>query len=304
MKDIIKKINDRVVFAEQNKEIPFVFNVKGGYNPSLTDAKDKHNAQGDVIIPSIARMVFDEDGTGAKQKILIFNGNDDIFNGEKINTNERGRFEEPNRLPRIKFVAGKKLLYGDSLKNLNLIKYLSYLEFLSAQPFIECTDITKEDTASVKGRDILKMIALVDKLAETEDGFKVLVKVAKDGNLNEQPQLVDGLAKLKNGKDKIIDMFDGWLMNQQKSAYCAGRLTPNLGLVKECIEKGHIGFNKATKSFQPKEGNQFTKDVIFTTNQENDAVRSILLGHFLVTNEVWKVKLKNMTAKVAQPELV
>lgn len=304
MKDIIKKINDRVAFASQNKEIPFIFNYKGGYDPKLTDAKDTHNAQGDVIIPSIARMVYDEDGEGQKQKILIFNGNDDIFNGEKINTNVAGKFEEPTRLPRIKFVQGKKLIYGDSLKNLNLIKYLTYLEFLSAKPFVECTDITKEDTSTIKGRDVLKMIALVDELAGNEEGFKVLISIAKDGKLNEQPQLVDGLSKLENGKDKIVDMFDGWLMNQQKSAYCASKLTPNLGLVKECLEKGLIGFNKATKSFQPKEGKEFTKDVIFTTNQENDTVRSILLGHFLVSNEDWKVRLKNIVAKVEQLELV
>lgn len=304
MKDIINKINDRVDFAKQNNEIPFIFNVKGGYNPKLTDAKDKSNAQGDVIVPSIARMVFDEDGQGQKQKILIYNGNDDIFNGEKINTNTAGKFEEPTRLPRIKFVQGKKLIYGDSLKNLNLIKYLTYLEFLSTQPFLECTDITKEDTTTVKGRDILKTIALVDKLAETAEGLKVLISIAKEGKLNEQPQLVEGISKLENGKEKIIDMFDGWLMNQQKSAYCISKLTPNLGLVKEVLEKGLIGFNKATKSFQPKEGKEFTKDVIFTTNQENDTVRSILLGHFLVSNEDWKVRLKNMTARVEEPELV
>ena len=52
--------------------------------------------------------------------------------------------------------------------------------------------------------------------------------------------------------------------------------------------------NKDTKSFQPLSEKGFTKEIIYKTTTENEAVRAILLGHYLQTDVEWKTKLTDL----------
>lgn len=294
MKETIEKINERVALAQQNPELPFTFYVNGSFNPQLTDAKSKKTDMGDILYPACSKLVYD-DGGGLKQHILVFNGNDDIFNGEKINTNEKGKFEEPT-LPRIKFTNGQKLVYGDSLANLNLIRYLSYMEFFTKS--VKCRDVTTNPVqlTAVTTEDIVKYASLVDALSKTDEGFDLVKSIAKDSLLNPTHQTIEGISKMEGGKQKVVSIVKSYISNPSQFGRFVKQILPDdmvMKQTKEFLEKGIVGYNKATSSFQMKTGEGFSKDVIFTTKQESDVTRTMLFAHFLQRNSDWKVKLQN-----------
>lgn len=293
--ELIEKIEQRVKLAQENPELPFTFYVKGKYDPSITDAKDKRNSMGDMMYPSVSRIVMDKDGQ-LKEHILMFRGNDDIFNGAKVYTNEKGRFEEPSNLDLIKFTNGQKLVYGDSLKNLNLIRYLSYCEMF--QGSVACRDVTTPVKLSqITTEDIVKYATLVDTLAKTDEGFELIKSIAKNTRLNPGANTVEGIAKMEDGKARIVSIVKNFISVPTQFHTFVSLIIPSELVMKqtqEFLQKGIVGYNKATKSYQVKTGDGFAKEVIFTTSQENEATKMLLFAHFLQKNGDWKAKLQNM----------
>lgn len=291
----IEKINERVALAKANPELPFTFAIAGKWNPTITDAKDKRNATGDVQFPACLRLVFDKgDGSGIKQHILLYNGNESIFNGEEIYKNERGRFEEPP-LPRIKFSSGQKLVYGDSLANINLIEYLSYAEYFSKN--VTCRDVTTPiKNANITTEDIVKYASLVDAMAKTDEGFELIKSIAKNSKLNPEHQTVEGISKMEGGKQRVLSIVKSFISNPTKYTGFVTQILPADDIMRQTktlLEKGIVGYNKSTQSFQEKAGDSFAKEVIYTTKQDNDVTRLMLFAHFLQRNSEWRVKLQN-----------
>ncbi|HMV15997.1 MAG TPA: hypothetical protein PKA75_11565, partial [Chitinophagales bacterium] len=193
MKDIIEAIEKRVELAKQNPELPFIFKISGGYDIAASDAKDKRNAQGDISFPSCVELVFDA-GDGLKAHKLLYKKNDDILKSAEMYKNAQGKFEEP-KLQRIKFVSGQKLIYGDSVSNLNLIRYLSYVEKFSLDKRLEMQDVSKVVNVSnsvLSAKQITKYVGLIGEMAKSIDGFSVLLNIAKDSHLNPNYKTVDG----------------------------------------------------------------------------------------------------------------
>lgn len=298
MKDIIEAIEKRVELAKQNPELPFIFKISGGYDIAASDAKDKRNAQGDISFPSCVELVFDA-GDGLKAHKLLYKKNDDILKSAEMYKNAQGKFEEP-KLQRIKFVSGQKLIYGDSVSNLNLIRYLSYVEKFSLDKRLEMQDVSKVVNVSnsvLSAKQITKYVGLIGEMAKSIDGFSVLLNIAKDSHLNPNYKTVDGLSKMDDGKEKIVDLLESYLTSPTHSSRFVSLLLPEksiMDIIEKCLNNKIIGYNKDTKSFQPLSEKGFTKEIIYKTTTENEAVRAILLGHYLQTDVEWKTKLADL----------
>jgi hypothetical protein len=298
MKSVIELIEKRVSLAKSNPELPFIFKIGGGYNMAASDAKDKRNAVGDIKFPACVELVFDKDGTGMKAHTMLYKKNDDIFESVDRYKNAQGKFEEP-KLPRINFVSGQKLIYGDSISNLNLIRYLSYIEHFAKDKRVELQDISKtiNITNTLSAKQIGKYVILIEEMSKSEDGFEILKGIAKDSKLNPNNKSIDGLAKMEDGKEKIIELLESYLVSPAHGGRFVSLLLPDKNIadvINKLLSKKAIGYNKDTKSFQPKDEKGFTKEIIYETQNENEAVRAVLLGHYLQKDAEWKTKLFQM----------
>ena len=299
MKDIIEAIEKRVELAKQNPELPFIFKISGGYDIAASDAKDKRNAQGDISYPACVELVFDS-GEGLKAHRILYKKNDDIFKSVDMYKNTQGKFEEP-KLQRIKFVSGQKLIYGDSVANLNLIRYLSYVEKFSRDKKVVLQDVSKVVNANnsvLSAKQITKFVGLIGEMAKSTDGFAILLNIAKDAQLNPNYKTVDGLSKMDDGKEKIVDLLESYLTSPVHSGRLVSLLLPAKSImdtIEKVLSNKMIGYNKDTKAFQPvSEKGGFEKEIIYKTTTENEAVRAILLGHYLQTDAEWKSKLTDL----------
>ena len=142
----------------------------------------------------------------------------------------------------------------------------------------------------------------MDQLGKTEQGFELIKTLAKNSRLNPNYQVVDGLVKLENGKAEVLSIVKQYLVNPALSKQFIDSFLPkkeNMELISKLVKEELLGYNVAGKSFQLKKGKEYDKEILYTINSDNDAVRVFMFAHLLSNENDKKVKLQNILKEVS-----
>jgi|GEM_PF-1523591 len=298
----ISKIKERVEFATENKNVPFIFSAFSGYHESQTDAKDKQAVLGNYILPAVF-FINANKGDGLKKHIIIYNNEDDIHESHAYYRNANGRFEEPNVKP-ITLEGQKIAVYGDSLKSIRLLEYLSYIELFDNS--LKCQDLT-ENIKATQPQDVLsaemvvKYITLIDELSNTEQGFDLILSISKNAKLNPNYSVIDGLLKMPNGKKEIISIVKQFVVTKDKAMYFASLITPSkqsIETVKKSINDGFVAFDKEVNGFRQKTQKGYSKDILFTTDAESDEIKQFLFALELGKSSILRSKVEKIVSEI------
>jgi hypothetical protein len=297
-------IKNRLTFAKANKDVPYLFKVSSGYSKELTDAKDKQMALGSYYLPAVYNVNYDNGDGKLSKRIIIFKGSDSVTESHEFYKDRNGKFEEPTDAKPIVFEDYQLAVYGDSLPNLNLIEYLSLIEQFNGSVF--CQDLSEsvkntQPVGVLLAEDIVNYIGLVDELGKSDTGFEFLKSLAKVPELNDKYQVVDGLAKLENGKAEIISMVKQFIVNSTKTRVFVPLFVPsveNQKLAKNFIEKGLVGYNKSTKAFQLKNGKEFTPDILYAIDSDSEKVQGFMFSREIQTKIELRQKLQAILSEL------
>lgn len=298
-KEKLALIQRRIDFARENPSVPFLFSCGIGFNPELTNAQDK-NMVGTAMFPAVTRLNFDA-GDGLKQHIVIFKDTEPVQEAHAFYRNNNGKFEEPE-LKMLEFENYKISVYGDSLKSLCLMEYLSLCEMFEGS--IKCQDLTEtiKDNGTANTlmvEDIVKYVAVIDELAKSENGFALLKSIAKNPKLNPNYSVVDGLEKMENGKEQIVSIVKQFLANPEKSKVFVKEFLPSevkQNLIVELLQKEILAYNEQTKSYQLKIAGKYDKDLLYTIDSKNEATRIFMFAHNMQAE--LQAKLQNILAEL------
>jgi len=258
-------------------------------------------------LPATYNVNYDRgDGKGLNKQIIIFKGSDNVTESHAFYRNTAGKFEEPGDVKPIIFEDFKLAVYGDSLPNLRLIEYLSLIEQFDGN--VHCEDLAESFKNSqpsdvLSAAQAMKMVSLIEEVSKTEEGFEFVKSIAKNAKLNDSYQAVEGLVKLEDGKPQIVSLVQNLLLNPVKSKILLQEFNPSkvaVELVNNAVTKKILGYNKKTKAFHLKNGEEFDKEVLFTVDSESDEVKLFMLQRQVAADSALKVKLQNILSELSK----
>lgn len=292
-------INERVELYQKNPNVACVFKFLQTMPSALSNIKTRvSNLNGINKIPATLEVDMDL-GDGLKRHRIMYNRGDDVIEGWKKYTNRDGRFERPNNLESIVFNGDTLLIYGKTVANLNLIKYLSLVEFFYAkttgEKLVKHQDITAfgekaEDTSEL----VETVISLINSLAKTKKGMEFLIERAKDDKVNKNYKVVDALLMKDEGEKEIVKMLKNKIIRETskfKNVFLP--FGDEIKLVNAAIKAKVLDYNEESYAFQIKKGGEFIKnEVVFTIKEGDDSVKELLLLDYLKKNIGVKERIK------------
>lgn len=291
-----KEITETIEFYVNNPTIPAQFKLASG----LVEKVPTNNMSKNAVINTA--------GVSAKTHLsiegdylltVLFRG-EDLFK-EKPNVLTKEGDLRPNvELDPIVFVNGFLNIFApaNDIVTLRKIEYLLYLakyypETNNGAKLVEHTK--PEDAVTTTGLDVFKYKELVDKLATSELGQKMLV--AKAGLFNDAASVIFA----SSGIEKIKEILQhSMLQDLNKFAKKFDAHRTEKELINNAVKADIIGYNKKTDSYQFKDadGAYIANELIFSIKESESTVRDLLFAELLVKEKEKFAKIKLMLQNV------
>ncbi|MFN8296810.1 MAG: hypothetical protein U0T69_11480 [Chitinophagales bacterium] len=284
-------ITKTVEFYVNNPTIPAQFKIASGV---LEKAPTNNMSKNAVVNPTGISAKTHLNINGDYTLTALYRG-EDLFKEKPNVFTKEGNLQPNIELDPIIFVNGFLNIFApaNDLLALRKIEYLLYLDkyYPQTNNGVRLVEHTKpEDAVTTTGLDVFKYKDLVDKIATSELGTKMLIDKAM--LFNEAATVIYETS----GIDKIKEILQhAMLQNLSDFAKKFDSSATQKELIKKAIEKKVLDYNKKTDSYQFKDqdGAFIENEIIFSIKESDTIVRDLLFAEFLVkeTEKFTKIKL-------------
>lgn len=291
-----KEITETVEFYVNNPTIPAQFKIAQGIVKNApTNNMSKNAVVNTTGIPTKTHLSIKGD-----YLLTTFYRGEDLFKEKPNVLTKEGNLQPNIELNPILFAGGFLNIFAqvNDIVSLRKIEYLLYLSkyYPETNNGVQIVVHTKpEDAVTATGLDVFKYKELVDKLAASELGKKMLV---------EKAMLFNSSAAVINetsGIEKIKEILQhAMLANLTSFAKKFDVNRTEKEMIEKAIAAGILGYNKKTESFQFKEqsGDYIANEIIFSIKESEPLVRDLLFAEFLVKEKEKFAKIKLMLQNV------